>query len=164
MPVRSRALTASGLSFTRGMAMIKIGFTGTRKGMTAEQRDALADIFSCYQEIEFHHGDCVGSDAEAHDLVSAYFKSGLRIVIHPGYSTNSPADTSMRAFRVGNEVREPKPHFARNRDIVNEIDMLVATPPCKPLPTSGGTSYTVGYARQVGRKVIVVYPDGEASE
>lgn len=144
---------------------MRLGFTGTRNGMTYHQSNALMDLFLEYEgKIEFHHGDCLGSDAQAHAMLDSYFADTGKIVIHPGYSQSRPGDTSMRAFCVGGDVRAPKSHFARNRDIVNETDRLIATPPCKPLPSSGGTAYTVGYARKQGKPVTVIYPDGEIEE
>jgi hypothetical protein len=41
---------------------LRIGFTGTRQGMTKRQRNALRDLLAA------HHGDAVGVDAEAHDI------------------------------------------------------------------------------------------------
>lgn len=140
---------------------MRIGFTGTRNGLTMEQENSLMDVLAGYSFSEFHHGDCFGSDAEAHGMVVTVFRRDTKIVIHPGYSVHAPADTSMRAFCDGDEIRQPKSYFARNRDIVNETDVLIATPPSKPLPLSGGTAYTVGYAQGQNKTVVIIYPDGE---
>ena len=45
---------------------MKIGFTGTQKGMTHHQLIKLLDELCSYSNIELHHGDCIGADAQAH--------------------------------------------------------------------------------------------------
>lgn len=41
-------------------------------------------------------------------------------------------------------------------------EVLIATPKETTGATKGGTWYTVKYARQQGRKVVIVWPDGSA--
>ena len=140
---------------------MKIGFTGTRNGMTAEQKAALVAMLipeavePCEERHQFHHGDCIGADYEAAGI--AYY-NGFRVICHP------PIDITRRAyFGINAEDRKPKSHFARNRDIVDESDMLIATPQYMgPITkdTKGGTAYTVNYARKVGKPVWIVRPDG----
>jgi hypothetical protein len=72
--------------------MIKIGFTGTRFGMTVLQYNQVESIFQRDALIELHHGDCVGSDAQAH--VAAIAVGGL-VHLHP------PVDKTHRAFCKG---------------------------------------------------------------
>lgn len=148
---------------------MKIGFTGTRNGMTPEQITVVAQIFDNYLCIELHHGACVGADQDAVAILKgggadedgdwAYF-----IVAHPGISAGSRTEEnphlSQRAIELSCEVRETKTHFARNRDIVNETDLLIACPPCEPMPDSGGTAYTVNYAKKCGKPFVIVYPSG----
>jgi hypothetical protein len=38
-----------------------LGFSGTRKGMTAGQKDSLRQMLVELQPEEFHHGDFIGS-------------------------------------------------------------------------------------------------------
>jgi len=57
---------------------MKIGFTGTQRGMTDAQKNTLRKMVP--NDAELHHGDCVGTDAEAHDIFRFY---GLRCVGHP---------------------------------------------------------------------------------
>lgn len=72
---------------------MKVGFTGTREGMTAAQRLAFSKLIAELFVDEFHHGDCVGSDAEAHDAVVDLYGSD-KITIHP------PDDTRLQAYCV----------------------------------------------------------------
>ena len=136
---------------------MKVGFTGTRKGVTQPQWEALEQVLLSLPNVadEFHHGDCVGADAEAdevaHDL-------GLYVVIHP------PVDEALRAFcRYADETRPAKTHFARNRDIVNETEALVATPGTMEEEAFGGTWYTINYARKRGKPIVIVWPDGSVT-
>ena len=99
-----------------------MGFSGTRGGMTAPQKASFADLLRQLRPSQFHHGDCIGGDEDAHGLV---LDSGLGtyIVVHP------PDNPSRRAFVQGaHEYREPYPYLERNRHIVDETQHLVATP------------------------------------
>jgi hypothetical protein len=64
---------------------------------------------------------------------------------------------------AASQPTQRKSHFARNRDIVNECDVLIGTPPYQAIitkETKGGTAYTVNYAAKQGKPALVVYPDG----
>ena len=105
-------------------------------------------------EIEsFHHGDCIGSDHEAHEIV----KDLIPVVVHP------PLGATMRAFcEDGRRVitRQPSNYLTRNRDMVNECDVLVATPLTDMSSTGGrigGTWYTIRYAQKVGKEVFIIW-------
>src|SRR5262249_16113642 len=69
---------------------------------------------------ECHHGDCVGADAQFHALAQ---EAGALLVIHP------PADDSQRAVCRGSRLWPAKDHLARDRQIVDETEVLLATPP-----------------------------------
>lgn len=129
---------------------MKIGFTGTQNGMTKEQRYMLFYVLTeC--EGEFHHGDCIGADAQAHDIAE---ERGLHIVIHP------PDIMKKRAFKRGSQIRQAKPYLYRNRDIVNECDELIATPKEFDEQKRSGTWSTIRYARKMKKKVTIIYPNG----
>jgi hypothetical protein len=86
--------------------MISIGFTGTREGFTEAQRKyfeaILAGLALANRYGDFHHGDCQGADAEAHDMVRALCPDWT-IHIHPG-----PEGDSWRAHKTGDKTYEPK--------------------------------------------------------
>lgn len=131
-----------------------VGFTGTRHGMTDAQVDTV-NAFLSNKEIKcVHHGDCVGADTDFHGLAT---DSGLTVVIHP------PEDDRLRAWNRSDDIREPKPYLARNRDIVDESDFLIATPETSREEPKGGTWYTIRYAR-AKKPVLVVWPDGDIWE
>ena len=136
---------------------MKIGFTGTQKGMTKAQEHTLSAILWTASEnkdiTEFHHGDCVGADAQAHNLIDGM---GLhdRIVIHP------PTNSSRVAFKPSLKILEPKPYLERNHDIVDACDVLLACPSSMVEQRRSGTWATIRYAKKVGKSYMIIYPDG----
>lgn len=136
---------------------MKIGFTGTQKGMNIYQKELFLSILSAVKDEtnSFHHGDCIGADKEAHDLVDARIDRWLFkgvIVIHP------PSDSKKRAFCTTTEIymRKPKPYIERNKDIVNEIDILIACPKSPKEELRSGTWATIRYARKQGKPVFIL--------
>lgn len=133
----------------------KIGFTGTRFGMKAAQLDAYRRRFIALDgahSLEFHHGDCIGADAEAHDIAIG---RGTTIVIHP------PIKTKHRAWKEqAGVLLPPQSHFARNRAIVDACDLLIATPKDPVWQPRGGTWYTIDYACKQKKPLWVIWPDG----
>lgn len=130
---------------------MKTGFTGTQRGMTTAQWQVVG-TFLRNSHGKLHHGDCVGADAEAHDIA---LKLGLEIVIHP------PLYDTKRAFCSGyHEIRMPKPYLSRNKDIVLETEQLIAAPGEEEEQVRSGTWSTVRYARSLKRAISIVLPDG----
>ncbi len=130
-----------------------MGFTGTRAGMTFFQKVTFAHLRNELDMTEFHHGDCVGADAEAHDLVVG---GGPPATIH----VHPPVDAAHRAWKRGDVEHKPLTHFARNRRIVLACDVLVGASVSAERLTSGGTWYTIDFARKLGKRTIVIWPDG----
>lgn len=141
---------------------MKIGFTGTQQGMTSDQELMLRNIVGELvgedvdegAPFEFHHGDCIGADAEAHDSMVMEYGVYCAVVIHP------PTDEKKRAHRVGAAERAPKPYLRRNEDIVSECSVLIATPAQDMEITRSGTWSTVRKARKLRKTVYVILPDG----
>lgn len=151
---------------------IKVGFTGTRDGMTTDQLAELRHRLSRPQTdwkmfSEFHHGDCVGADEQAHDmmrvLLARYWPLRVDIHIHP------PKDRRFRAhcdegmdFMELRTVRvwDEDDYLARDRAIVDATDLLIGCPKGFDLRSHGGTTYTIGYALKVGKAVVIIWPDG----
>lgn len=136
-----------------GGTVMRIGFTGTREGMTAAQRDSLNDLLEQHQPAEVHHGECQGADAQFHE--QAFCGTAANIIIHP------PTDDRYRAYCVGSRITKmpPKPYLERNHDIVNACDLLIACPK-GPEEQRSGTWATIRFARKVGRPVTIIWPNG----
>lgn len=134
--------------------IVKIGFTGTRKGLTDAQREALQAVLhdeARSLDVELHHGDCVGADAEAHSIATW---RGWITTIHP------PTVDALRALCEADHYYPPLPYLQRNRAIVDATEVLVACPGEEAEALRGGTWATVRYARSQGRRVILVLPSG----
>jgi len=131
--------------------MIHIGFTGTQQGMTQKQKDALFVILrDCGTDFIFHHGDCLGADEEAHEIVRPF--QGNWIVIHP------PINEIKRAWFHGDEILKSKEYLVRNHDIVDACEVLIAAPKTDDEELRSGTWATVRYARKQRRVVIILSP------
>ena len=128
-----------------------VAFTGTQRGMTEQQMLAFRRLLFLFEWNEFHHGDCIGADREAHDVAE---ERDMVVVIHP------PSIVTKRAWRFAVETREPKPYIERNHDMVDECWYLIATPGEPEEQLRSGTWATVRYARTVGRCIWLALPDG----
>lgn len=130
-----------------------IGFTGTREGMNESQKESLRRLLSHAIEndevVVLHHGDCVGADAEAHDIA---VDLGCSIVIHPPiverYRAWKSEDSRNVAF-----VREPENYVSRDHRIVDATKFLIAAPKRDVEELRSGTWLTVRYARKCKKTV-----------
>lgn len=141
-----------------------VGFTGTRNGMTMVQMDNLTGILLAQKKRDvdnwFHHGDCIGSDEQAHKIAKDL---GYKVHLHP------PSDDKQQAFcQEYDAITEPKSYRARNRDIIRTCGVLVATPAEDQVMVSSGmfnfrgsgTWMTVHMAQELDKPRIICYPDG----
>lgn len=138
---------------------MKLGFTGTRHGMTAAQKREFAELIKRMRPAVFRHGSCQGADVQAAQIVFGVYDF-TRIVCHPG----PDGDSHRQASGVDDETLPGKTHFARNRAIVDATDALVACPCDMAEQARGGTWYTVGYARKKGKRLWIIWPDGTVTE
>jgi O-acetyl-ADP-ribose deacetylase (regulator of RNase III) len=102
-----------------------------------------------------HHGDCTGVDVQVAQIADVL---GLRIICHP------PSSTDTQGHYGGHEFREPKGYLARDRDIVDESDLLIVVPLQQEWQPRGGTWYTHDYAQKNNKPVKIFWPDGRISE
>ena len=128
---------------------MKVGVTGTRSGMNKRQKQEFTELLTELGTGEFHHGDCVGVDVEAAKIAE---KLGWRTVCHP------PVKDELRAYHNSDEIREPKSYFARNRNIVDETDVLFVVPYQDSHQSHGGTWYTHDYAKKKDKPLHVIFP------
>ena len=141
---------------------MKIGFTGTREGMSIEQRKAvkmlLNKLETLYDITELHHGDCVGADTDMHDIMVSSGRD-VKIKIHP------PLNDTQRAYCKGDTYFKKKEFLERDRYIVEKSNVMIATPSSKTeIKRGSGTWYTIRYAKKQKVKLYIVYPSGEIEE
>lgn len=137
-----------------------LGFTGTKQGMTPEQRTSVRNLLVMLVAKRLHHGVCIGADADAHGIALAM---KLQIVGHP------PLDASRMADLAGFwEMWKPLPYLVRNKHIIEQSTGGVVACPrgfIEPSSLRGeGTWTTIGYARKARRRLWIVKPDGVIAE
>ena len=136
---------------------MKVGFTGTQYGMTTGQyREVTKILLSLKEMVEFHHGDCVGADQEAHNFVWGEMKKA-RIYIHP------PINPKKRAHCTSEDsiILKAQEYLVRNHAIVDAVDLLIAAPRSVGVEElRSGTWATIRYARERMMQYIIVWPDG----
>lgn len=134
---------------------MKIGFTGTRSGMSLPQKKTFKKLIENLNFEQFSHGDCVGADDDSAEIVFS-LKGKDVIKIHP------PINDKFRAFNKNFKgYAEPKDYLDRNRDIVDECDILIACPLENVWGYKGGTWYTVNYAKKNNKTVVVIWNTGK---
>lgn len=155
---------------------MKVGFTGTRKGMSKAQTAQLMDMLRALERAtpvgaprEFHHGGADGADSEADQL--AHFH-GYVVHLHPcpgvcadaepraanGYGQVRRTAALERGRFNGHQVewKEVLPPLVRNRNIVAACDVLIAAPETDKEQQRSGTWATVRYARAAGKPVVML--------
>lgn len=134
--------------------MVKLGFTGSRDGMTNTTKEIFNKFINTIEVEEFHHGDCIGADKDSHDIISTY---NVATYIHP------PTNSSARAFCSNGNIKtifKEKDYIKRNHDIVDSCDILLACPNSKQEVLRSGTWSTIRYAKKLSKPIIIFYPDG----
>lgn len=148
--------------------MLSIGFTGTRYGMSPQQhlavgRIAVEVLYSSTHprsdrddvaKFLVNIGDCIGADGEFFDIMRPF--RGSWLVGHPGPLN----DAERQAGRDYDERRPHSPHMKRNQAIVDESNVMIATPFEMAEQHHGGTWRTIGFARKAGRPLAIVDRNG----
>lgn len=137
---------------------IRVGFTGTRDGLTQIQAFKLSHwIWDHYEVItQWRHGCCLGADTEGVILADKLLPL-VCIISHPPqllgfYSGIASAYSAIEL--------PPKPYLDRNKDIVDACDWLVVCPKTIEESTRGGTWWTYRYARDSNKTTVIIQPDG----
>lgn len=125
---------------------MKIGFTGTRLGMSARQLSELTKLLEALDVDEIHLGDCLGADAEAYMVARDL---GITTIGHP------PIKEQHRANLQYDRTQNPLPFLERNGEIVEASEFLIAAP-AMPRSPRGGTWFTVRYAERAGVPVQIL--------
>jgi len=153
-----------------------IGFTGTQAGMNQFQKDEVVKLFNAHQPRELHHGDCIGADSQCHYLFLNWHIDNdtvsRKIIIHP------PLNFSKRAFtadftkyshglkeklanckyKIVIETLDEKAYLERNRDIVDAVQVMIATPKEIDHTLRSGTWSTIRYSWHQRKETIVIPP------
>lgn len=139
---------------------MRLGFTGTQQGMTQNQKEVVEDLLvSILTAVtEFHHGDCIGADEDAANIVRTFCMDMTEVVCHP------PDEERKRCHFKSDVFRVKKPYIERNHDIVDETDMLIACPNGSSEVLRSGTWATIRYARKEGKPFVIIYPDGSMDD
>jgi hypothetical protein len=95
------------------------------------------------------HGDCIGVDEQAHYIA---VELGYKIIIHP------PENPIKRAFCKDSITLAPLPYLDRNKQIVNNSDIIIAVPKENSQVLRSGTWSTVRFAQKQGKRIYIIYP------
>ena len=131
----------------------KIGFTGTKIGFSNKQICLFKNLVNKYSFQEFHHGDCVGADKQAHDIIRNLYPN-VKIICH------LPINDNLRAFCICDKYKVPKSYLERNRAIVNHTDLLIAISGTVKEQLRSGTWATIRFARKSQKEIRIILPNG----
>lgn len=121
---------------------IRLGFTGSRRGLTDKQRIVLDELVAKICPDEASHGDCIGADAEFHEAVRELVKP-CKITVWPSTYED------MRAFCKGDVVHDPMPARDRDQLIVKFSTHFIGCPPTEEEIAQSGSWMTLRMARKV---------------
>jgi hypothetical protein len=129
---------------------VVLGYTGSRRGMTAAQLDVVVKCLA--NDVKaVHSGDCIGGDEQFHRLAVA---RGIWTEGHP------PTNPSRRAFCTYDVERAQLPYLDRNRAIVDAATHVIATPDSYVERDRSGTWATIRYAKSSRKPIKIIFPDG----
>jgi hypothetical protein len=140
---------------------VKIGFTGTREGMTdVQEHEFRAWVQASPRIAEFHHGCCIGADEQAVNVIRE--ELGGSVVVH-GHPGDWPPLTSKEAVATSHPMHPCRPNLERNRLIVEACEVLIACPK-GPEELRSGTWATVRAARYRRKHIVIILPNGLVTE
>lgn len=130
-----------------------IGFTGTRGGLTPLQAEVLCKALWHYRQWfdTMHNGDCVGADEYAGRY---WLACGGHIWLHP------PTVRAYRSYLPASIQASAKPYLRRNMEIVLSSDVIFACPKESTEVLRSGTWATIRYAKDAGKDLFIIKPDG----
>jgi hypothetical protein len=139
---------------------MKVGFTGTQKGMTTAQKEKLIWILRgdvTRKPSLFIHGGCVGADNEA-DVIAA--ELGIERLVFPSNLVHKSVSVEVLRARGPVFIAEPQPPLKRNIEIVKHCEWLIACPAEMVEIMRSGTWMTVRQAAKQKRNHHVIGRDG----
>ena len=120
--------------------VMKLGITGTRKGISQPQTLYFIRFMSENNISELHHGGCRGVDLQLEDTANKLFQN-VYIVTHLP------------------KKKDSEQYIKRNHEIVDICDYLLAFPYASEVLRSG-TWATIRYAKKVGKEGKIIYANG----
>jgi len=133
---------------------MKLGFTGTRKGLTQIQTTVLAN-FLCFIDDDFNtllQGQCIGADYKSCLMAKDKYWS---IESYP------PTDKRFVHNFKCDIYHDEKPYLERNKLIVENSDYMVCCPKEMEEQLRGGTWYTIRYTKWIDKPHTIIYPNGD---
>lgn len=83
---------------------------------------------------------------------------GAYIIGHP------PTDTKLLSHVICNETRPAFPYLDRDKHIVAESTVMIATPGTQKEVVRSGTWATIRYTRAAKKPLYIIFPDGTYQE
>jgi hypothetical protein len=147
---------------------VRIGFTGTRNGMTPHQKHRFVELIDArvklYDLVYFVHGGAIGADEEADELFSDVIYNNsmsYNIIVWPA------SEARWRYWRkkhVTHTIMPPEDPLVRNRKIVDQVEQMYATPAEMSEVIRSGTWATIRYTRSQDKSLTIIFPDGSVRE
>lgn len=142
---------------------MRVGFTGTRAGMAIDQWQTFVEKILDFEMTEWHDGDCVGADTQAHEAIRGFMREvpdfTPKLYGHP---------CNLDKYRAYNEydfVHPAKAPLVRNRDIVQASDLMFAAPKeYEEVFRGSGTWATIRHTRLKKKRLLIIWPDGTLSD
>jgi hypothetical protein len=135
------------------MVITDLGMTGTsKKDLTVVQKDLSLEFILRVNPLRVHHGICIKADEQFHHLIERNFPH-IHIIGHPPINK-----FKMARGLVFHSICKSKEYLARNRDIVDSSQMLLAFPENEYESIRSGTWYTVRYARKKNIPIRIIAP------
>lgn len=131
--------------------------TGTQRGITFAQHQAVRRFLARYQRIEeFHSGACIGADYAVNNIVARRVP-GVELHLWPCTIRSKQA---IGPCHVRHAEREP---MDRNQEMVNRCQILLAFPGEREEVLRSGTWATIRRARKAFKTIVYFFPDGTIS-
>jgi len=135
---------------------MKVGFTGSREGMSDSQKKRVKELLEENVENtpislnQFHYGDYIGADDEAHLMAKE-----LKYDTH----CHGPKSFDNRKLNHGDiNYKETECNFLL---LVKYTNLLIATPnSIESENEKSGVWCTVRNAKSLNKKIHIIYPDG----
>lgn len=157
-------------------------FTGTRRGMSDEQRESLLEWLFNRNVLAGHHGCCIGADEEFHNIIYALRVKGQELpwCEHGNYVpwlTGWPAEVGPELSCVGritlDDVRLKQAPLTRNRNMAayakwyatsgKPVDIACVACPYESEPPEsgrGGTWHAIRQFRAAEIATTIITPTG----